>query len=933
MRPRLAQIKIQFLVTCLFTLLFVLIIFFSLKISQHFPKTMIQSFQQDQLSLVKTVAVGIQQIINHLNLEIAHLSTLKVLQQEKPSAYSGLFQDVHRILAGKVHSIYKIDQNKQIQYMYPYSQKEIGKNMGNVRCVEEVYQNKRPTISPCFTTEDGIYSLAINYPIFGNEIEKDVVGILRCIIPMDILTGLFLPFLNMRDKGTIWIIDQEGSIIYHPDPTLLSKNYKNIRGKIQVKKRGRSNGGPLIPYQAIKKGIGAWGIYPFWGKGRELYAFTPLLVNSKKWLIGITTPYSSLYSPIKNNNHNIFFLTLAIFSIFALGGYLFHYSYKKRILLEKETEFLKQEVELENEIKKERDRLYNLFNSMADSVLVINTDYQVEFMNKTAISRFGDQIGKPCFQGLCGFDPPCSPCPLSHIESPSFEQSLMHYHDTRRNRWYEISVAPLLEAGQKKSIIEIVRDVTEEKELEQKLLASEKKYRTLVNHTNDLIMMQDLQGTVLFVSESIENLLGYQVEEFCHKKFQQFLTDNPLNDPWRKEIQGLKDLQRHLRPHLLECRTKHNDKVLLEANESKVFDREGQEKQIMGVYRDITERKRLEEQLLESERLRMLSLTKKFRFGEIIGKNPKMQEIYELIEVVSQSKATVLIQGESGTGKELVARAIHYQGTLAKGPFVGISCSVLSENLLESELFGHVKGAFTGAIKDKTGRFELANRGTLFLDEIADMSLNLQTKLLRVLQERKFEKVGGEKIIKVDVRIITATNKDIKEEVVKERFREDLYYRLNVVKIKLPPLRERMDDLPLLVTHFIEKFKQETGKEISDLSREAMRILSRYPWPGNIRELEHVIEHAFVKCNKNIIQAEHLPKDMLDNKASDIIKSGVKRGFSKDQIEKDILLNMLNECDWNQILVMDKLNMSRPTLWRKMKKYGLNKKTCQLVTS
>jgi len=933
MKSRAAHHKIQFLVTPFFFFLFVVIIFFSLKISQHFSKTMIQSFQQDQRYLVKTVAVGMQQIINHLNLEIAHLSNLEALQQEKPSAYAELFQDVYRILAGKVSAIYKIDQNKQIQHVYPYSQKEIGKDMRNVQGIEELFQNKKPTISPCFITKNGTYAMAINHPVLANEKQKDVIGALRCIVRMDILTGLFLPFINMQDKGILWIIDQQGSIIYHPDSTLILKNYKTLAREVPLKEKDWPTEGQLIPYQAIEKGIGAWGIYPFWGKGQELYAFTPLLVNAKQWFIGITTPYSALYSPIKNNNRHMFFLALAIFCIFSLGGYLFHYSNKKRSLLMKETEFLKKEVELEDEIKKERDHLHYLFNSMADAVIVINTDYQVQFMNRTAISRFGNQVGKPCFQGLCGYDPPCTPCPLSFIESPSFEQSLMHYHDTRRNRWYEISIAPLQGAGQKKSIVEIVRDVTEEKELKQKLLASEKKYRTLVNHTNDLIMMQDLQGTVLFVSDSIENLLGYGVEEFCHKKFQQFLTDAPLNDPWRKQIQGQKDLQRHLRPHLLECRTKHNEKILLEANESSVFDRQGQEKQIMGVYRDITERKKLEEQLLSSERRRMLSLTKRFRFGEIIGKNPKMQKIYELIEEVSQSKATVLIQGESGTGKELVARAIHYQGSLAKGPFIGISCSVLSENLLESELFGHVKGAFTGAIKDKTGRFELADGGTLFLDEIADMSLTLQTKLLRVLQEREFEKVGGEKIIKVDVRIITATNKDLKEEVGKGRFREDLYYRLNVVKINLPPLRERMDDLPLLVIHFIEKFNQETGKKISDLCREAMKILSRYPWPGNIRELEHVIEHAFVRCNKNIIQAEHLPQDMLDSKAKNIIKTGVKKGFYKDQIEKDILLNTLNECDWNQLLVMDKLNISRPTLWRKMKKYCLNKNLRQPVSS
>ena len=308
------------------------------------------------------------------------------------------------------------------------------------------------------------------------------------------------------------------------------------------------------------------------------------------------------------------FLTLAIFGIFGLGGYLLHRSNKKGSLLEAETEFLKKQVELEEEIKKERDRLHNLFDSMADAVLVINSDYQVEFMNQPAISRFGEQIGRRCFQVLCGCDRPCSVCQLSDQASPSSEQTLFHCHDCGRNRWYEVSAAPLIKNDQTKSIVEIIRDVTKEKELEEKLIASEKKYRTLVSHTKDLIMVQDFQGTVLLVSESVENLLGYRMEEFCHRPFQQFLTESPVNDPWRKEIGGQADLQSRLQPHLLECKTRQGNKILLEANESAVFDREGQEKQIMGVYRDITERKRLEEQLLESERLRMLSLTKRFRF-------------------------------------------------------------------------------------------------------------------------------------------------------------------------------------------------------------------------------------------------------------------------------------------------------------------------------
>ncbi|MEW5802868.1 MAG: sigma 54-interacting transcriptional regulator [bacterium] len=931
-RINLSQTRFHFLVVSIFLVLLIIIIILFLRMSHHFSETIIRSFHQDQLYLVKTVAAGMQQIVNQLNREIVHLSSLNALRQDETSAYAEPCQDFYRIFGGRINSICKIDRNGKIQYIFPFAEEEIGKDMENVQCVREACQSKKTTIGQCFTTGYGDYVLAINQPIFRIGQEKEVVGVLRCIIRMDTLTGLFLQPLGLEEKmqgkkENIWIIDQDGLIIYHHDRSLILKNYRDIMGKTRLEGGGQPSAGQKIPDSAIKKGLETTGISPFWGSEQELYAFTPFLIGSKKWLVGITTPYLSLYSPIKNNHRNMFFLTLAIFGIFGLGGYLLHYSNKKRSLLEAETKFLKKRVELEEEIKRERDSLHNLFDSMADAVLVINGDYQVEFMNQPAISRFGKQIGRRCFQVLCGCDRPCSSCQLSDQGRSSSEQILFHCHDCHRNRWYEISAAPLIKHDKTKSIVEIIRDVTKEKELEEKLVASEKKYRTLVSHTKDLIMVQDFQGTVLFVSESVENLLGYRAEEFCQRPFQQFLTESPANDPWRKEIGGQGDLQSRLRPHLLECETRQGDKILLEANESAVFDREGQETQIMGVYRDITERKRLEEQLLESERLRMLSLTKRFRFGEIIGRNQKMQEIYELIEAVSQSKATVLIQGESGTGKELAARAIHYQGPWAKGPFIGISCSVLSENLLESELFGHVKGAFTGAVKDKTGRFELANGGTLFLDEVGDMSLNIQTKLLRVLQEREFEKVGGEKTIKVDVRIIAATNKDLKEEAFKGKFREDLFYRLNVVEIRLPPLRERMDDLPLLVTHFIEKFNQQTNKGITDLSRDAMSILTHYPWPGNVRELEHVIEHAFVRCNKTSILPKHLPCNITEHKTSDIIRAGVKSGLCRDEIEKDILLNALEEYGWNLGMVMQKLNISRPTIWRKMKKYGLSQKS------
>lgn len=244
----------------------------------------------------------------------------------------------------------------------------------------------------------------------------------------------------------------------------------------------------------------------------------------------------------------------------------------------------------------------------------------------------------------------------------------------------------------------------------------------------------------------------------------------------------------------------------------------------------------------------------------IIGNSAPMQEVYKLIRQVAASNATVLLRGESGTGKELVARAIHRNSSRAKGPFVAVSCAALPETLLESELFGHEKNAFTGATSQKQGRFELAHQGTLFLDEIAEISPAVQVKLLRVLQEREFERLGGTKPIKVDVRLIAATNKDLKQLVERKAFREDLYYRLHVIEIYLPPLRERREDIPLLVEHFLNRFNQQNGRRLKGATPEAMELLMRYDWPGNVRELENTVERAVVLSDPD---AEWLTPELL----------------------------------------------------------------------
>ncbi|UCG21850.1 MAG: sigma 54-interacting transcriptional regulator [Deltaproteobacteria bacterium] len=310
-------------------------------------------------------------------------------------------------------------------------------------------------------------------------------------------------------------------------------------------------------------------------------------------------------------------------------------------------------------------------------------------------------------------------------------------------------------------------------------------------------------------------------------------------------------------------------------------------------------------------------------FGGIIGKDPKMQLIYKMIEDIAPTDATVLIQGESGTGKELVARAIHLESPRKDKPFVVINCSAYPSTLLESELFGHEKGSFTGAIRQKFGRFEQAHGGTVFLDEIGEIHPSAQIKLLRVLQTQKFERLGGEKTLSVDLRILAATNKDLLQEVKKGNFREDLYYRLNVIPIYLPPLRERRNDIPLLAGHFLQRFATEQEKEIQGFRPEAMRNLLDYHWPGNVRELENTVEHATVLAKGGRIEAADLPAAIR----ADSSYSQISSLPTMVDHEKQLLQDTLEECGWNKKQAAKRLGISRSTLYDKLKKYQISRPT------
>ena len=335
----------------------------------------------------------------------------------------------------------------------------------------------------------------------------------------------------------------------------------------------------------------------------------------------------------------------------------------------------------------------------------------------------------------------------------------------------------------------------------------------------------------------------------------------------------------------------------------------------------------------EVRRLRA-QVVNRYAFHNLIGKSPSMQEIYSKIEQIADARTTILITGESGTGKELVARALHYNSSRRDRPFIALNCAAIPETLIESELFGHEKGSFTDAMARRTGQFELAHGGTLFLDEIGDLSLSTQAKLLRVLQEREFTRIGGSHPIRVDVRFIAATNKNVVDLLRRKQFREDLYYRINVIPLYLPPLRDRREDIPLLAKHFLAKRLEDEKQLPQDLSKDSLEALLKYHWPGNVRELENVLEQATVWCRGTTITPEHLPSTLRAGTQSDSLREETLSGrlpFEKavQEFEKEIILDALKRTEYVQTRAADLLGISRRMLKYRMDSLGISRTAVQ----
>ncbi len=560
-----------------------------------------------------------------------------------------------------------------------------------------------------------------------------------------------------------------------------------------------------------------------------------------------------------------------------------------------------------------------LFHQLTQPAFLINLDKRVEAANRAACELLDisedEVVGRPCAEvtrfaqcgGSCAFD--------EVVATDRGKKSLdLECLQSCGDHALCIELSPLHDArGNVIGVLEmchdatIVRDLTSRLERKQARLSTEiDRTRTLVNSIADGIYTVDLDMRITSFSRSTERITGYREEDVlgakCREIFKTSVCDTDC--PLRWTLKNEKPVQN--------CSAtlarKDGSRLPAFLSSDLLRDAGGEISGCVGIIRDRSE--------IEDLKAKM---HKEYSFSDFVGKSKVMTSIFDRVRTVAATETTVLIEGESGTGKELLARAIHYQSSRKDGPFVKVNCASLAETLLESELFGHDKGAFTGAIKDKPGRFELADGGTIFLDEIGDTSLALQAKLLRVLQEREFERVGGIRTRKTNVRVIAATNRNLKRMIAAGEFREDLYYRLCVVPVHLPPLRERREDIPLLVESFLQKFNAR-GQRIREVSSRAMAQLISYDWPGNVRELENAIEHAYVTSTTERIERQFLPKPIAQ---ADIIRLPETQDSVHGTSEKENILHALEKHRWKKQAVADELGLSRTTLWRKMKQYGL----------
>ncbi len=589
-----------------------------------------------------------------------------------------------------------------------------------------------------------------------------------------------------------------------------------------------------------------------------------------------------------------------------------------------------------------KERFSDTAELLPGIICEINQDLRIIYVNRLGLESF--KFTKEDFEAGVYLSDIMHPEDKNRLEQnlssilagkPLGPQEYRMVHKDGTVRLYHVNSSPVFDGSKVRGIRTCVFDISDRKEAENKLRESEERFRRIFSQSPIGVALINHHGQVIDTNEAFRQMFSLPIDTPLPSDFPGFFKLVDLDDdekirlrhgegvkyatPFDFAKNGFSDTpdSRHLEWHITPLSTGDDQSRLLLAQVQDVTERKLAEEAKLQEAREAANKAK---QLVESLRQ---EVQQTFSFSNMVSKSPQMRKIFDTLPQMAETTTTVLINGESGTGKELIAKALHDLSGRKKKPFIAINCSALPDNLLESELFGYKAGAFTDAKKDKPGKFSLADGGIIFLDEIGDISTAMQAKLLRVLQERTFEPLGATTSQRVDVRVIAATNKDLAEMVKKGTFRDDLFYRMNILKIKLPPLRERKPDIPLLCDHFVSLLNGRYGKSISGMSPEVLDKLLTYGFPGNIRELENIIEHAFVFCKDGSIQLSHLPEELAGSPEEIHIKSLQSYGSLED-LEAHYIRAVLDEVGGNRIQAAKRLDIHKSTLFRKLKKLGIS---------
>jgi PAS domain S-box-containing protein len=811
------------------------------------------------------------------------------------------------------------------------------------------------------SVETGKQGIVVAVPMFEAQADKSppssfdrFAGVTFCSLDLDYLIDKLVAPVKSTEGGHAFLIDDESKVLWEPDSSLFRKNLlQEVEGFPsfqQILERMTAGDGGTAQYSYYRFDYST-GKY---SKDREekLIAYVPARLGAQLWALGVWAPKKDATRLIRSAYvKHLLLVALVTISILLGCSYALAMSFRYNKTLEGNVEVKTREVQ------ESHRRLLTVMDSLDAAVYVADLEtYEILYGNKYVRDLYGEVVGKTCWQVLQdGQSGPCGFCTKERLLTPDGEPAGVHFREFQNEvteKWYEVRDRAIRWVDGRMVKLEIATDITDRKRAEEDLERAHSEMDTFCSILKQIGSQRTLNGITSWLMKAVQNIVSSQymlLHIFNSERNMLFtLSDagiSTIEDPElistaQTILEGLDGMtvapKNKFTPPLvpdyfpterqtiipLRSQNQLEGAFVITCPPECPCDEKALEMiSLVLEYASETIKRAVsyEEEILDLEK----RVETTVEFSGLIGKNFKMQVIYKLIEDIAPTDATVLIDGDSGTGKEVVARAIHRRSPRHNKPFVVINCSAYPTTLLESELFGHEKGAFTGAIRQKIGRFEQAHGGTVFLDEIGEIAPSAQIKLLRVIQSHRFERLGGEKTLAVDVRILAATNKDLLQEVINGDFREDLYYRLNVIPIHLPALRERPNDIPLLARYFLSRFAKEQDREIQGFTSEAMRLLLDYNWPGNVRELENSIEHATVLAKGGRIEASDLPA-IVQTQAGHTLTDRLP---TIEEQERNLLVETLEQCGWVKKEAAQHLGISRTALYDKLKRYQISKPT------